>query len=251
MKHVFVVFLVFAGSIASAQTHDAGSLSGTPALADFGPAAMARGAFTLPTSMQAPQDRGPLLAPIFPFYSPENGLSEWGMGWANALVITRTGRLGGAPTDFCFCDNDQFNSPWGRLVPNAAVNGTFYPSALLPQVRVVHSGTIMVATLPDGSVWTFGGPNQVNVSGGTYAWYLTSVVDTAGHQTALSYTANPSGRLFLTTVNYGADFQYLIQIAYTSSGIVAQKSYISGVERDLDRLVDHITFEASHYCWHP
>src|SRR5262249_59651346 len=66
-----------------------GSLIGQLARVEFGPGDLARGAFTLGSPFSVPTDRGPLLASIFPSYSPENGISEWGIGWQGTVSITR------------------------------------------------------------------------------------------------------------------------------------------------------------------
>jgi len=66
------------------------SLAGEYGHVAFGPADVERGGFALALPLKAPEARGPLLAAVFPSYSPDAGLSEWGMGWSTALAVTRT-----------------------------------------------------------------------------------------------------------------------------------------------------------------
>ena len=146
-----LTFVLVVGWLAPAEAQvvappQPGAVSGTYAAVDFGPTGLSRGVFTLPSPMRAPEDRGPLLVDVFPTYSPENGLSEWGMGWASTLAITRSGAKG-SPGHYCFCDSDELNSPWGRLVPNRPANGTFYPQGLQIAARFIHAGATMGASL--------------------------------------------------------------------------------------------------------
>ena len=88
-----------------------GSLAGTLSHVAFGAGDLARGAFKLPLPIEAPGERGPLLAGVVPSYSAEAGLGEWGVGWQADLAIRRFRSLG--ELDFA---TDDFTSPWGRLV---------------------------------------------------------------------------------------------------------------------------------------
>ena len=64
-----------------------GSLAGTLSKLAFGPGDLARGTYALPLPVTLPDDRGPLLAGVIPNYSPETGITEWGMGWQPELKI--------------------------------------------------------------------------------------------------------------------------------------------------------------------
>ena len=85
---------------------------------------LSRGAYTLPLPIELPADRGPLLAKVVPSYSPETGITEWGMGWQPELKIQRFQPRG--EIDFA---TDQLSSPWGRLIPGN--DGSFYPAGTL------------------------------------------------------------------------------------------------------------------------
>src|SRR2546427_7221426 len=58
-----------------------GSIAGAFAHVAFGPGELTRGEYTLAAPIDLPNARGPVLASIVPSYSPEAGLSEWGLGW--------------------------------------------------------------------------------------------------------------------------------------------------------------------------
>ncbi|NOK18595.1 TreTu family toxin [Corallococcus carmarthensis] len=180
-----------------------GSLAGQYAATDLGPADVSRGGFSLASTFAAPSERGVLQAGVFPTYSPEAGIGEWGQGWGVSLAVTRTRVLG--ELDYA---TDDLTGPWGRMVKGT--DGWWYPVGLKGHVRMQEQGDTLVAVLPDGSRWTFGGSARVSTVRGTYAWHLTQVADVTGHKTQLTWTANDSGRLFLTAALYGGlgdDFQ--------------------------------------------
>ena len=91
---VFQDRLVQAPSLSAPER---GSVAGTLAGLSFDPGGLSQGGFALPLPVSAPADRGPLLASVFPSYSPDRGISEWGMGWGAALSIRRV-RVVGVPS---------------------------------------------------------------------------------------------------------------------------------------------------------
>jgi len=213
-----------------------GSLAGQFANVAFGPADVSRGGFTLGSPFDAPSERGAPLAPIFPSYSPDAGISEWGIGWQSTLAITRFRVLG--DLDYA---TDDLSSPWGRCQRGA--DGFWYPTGLASPVRIQPTADGFVAYLPDGEQWTFGGVASVQNLAGTYAWHLRQVVSALGRKTNLSWSANASGRLFLTTVDYGGIgdvTQARVQIAYQT---LAQpfSDFRSGAELVLDRRVSSVS----------
>src|SRR6266542_3081259 len=173
-----------------------GSLTGEYGRVVFGPAEVDRGGFTLPPPFHSPQERGPLLASVFPLYSPDSGISEWGSGWSNKLSVTRTRILGSI--DYA---TDDLSGPWGRLVPGG--DGAYYALNLGSKVRVEWHEPNIIATLPSGDRYTFGGDARFVTSKGTFAWYLTDVETVAGRRTHLTWAKNSSGRLFLQSAQYG------------------------------------------------
>ncbi len=187
-----------------------GSLAGQLSSTAFGPADLSRGAFSLASPFSVPEERGPLQAPIFPTWSPDAGASEWGNGWQARLAITRF-RVSG-DLDYA---TDELTSPWGRC--HLGTDGNWYPAGLATPVRIVPQSDGFIAWLPDGTQWIFGGAARVNAPLGTYAWNLRQVVGPTNRKTNLTWTANASGRLFLTGVDYGGvgdDLQAHVAISY-------------------------------------
>src|SRR5262245_26140618 len=66
-----------------------GSVAGALSKLAFGAADVARGSFVLPLPIELPSQRGALAAKVIPSYSPEGGISEWGMGFESQLEIRR------------------------------------------------------------------------------------------------------------------------------------------------------------------
>ncbi|WP_205525547.1 RHS repeat-associated core domain-containing protein [Pyxidicoccus trucidator] len=187
-----------------------GSLAGQFAATVFGVGDVSRGGFRLPWADALPRERGASLVDALPSYSPESGLSEWGLGWNTGLALTRWRETG--DLDFA---TDELTGPFGRLV--AGADGALYPVGLGQKVRVLAVADGWVAHLPDGSRWTFGGANRVVTSRGTYAWYLTEVVTPTQRKTRVEYEANASGRLFVKALHHGGvgdDFQYRVDFQY-------------------------------------
>jgi hypothetical protein len=171
-----------------------GSMVGQYASVAFGPGDLTRGVFSLPLPIDLPSERGALPAHVAPIYSAEHGLTEWGAGWnAPDLVIYRTRVVG--DLDY---QTDELTGPWGRMVKGD--DGAYYAAGLKTPVRVVVSGTDLVAYLPSGARWTFGTDARITTAAGTFAWYLRDVTSAIGENATFTYTKNASGRPFLTTV---------------------------------------------------
>jgi RHS repeat-associated protein len=200
-----------------------GSVQGSLAGVGFTAAELSRGAFRLPLPIAVPSDRGPLQASVFPAYSPDGGLSEWGMGWTTDLSIHRHRLVG--EVDYTVADG--FMSPWGRLRPGS--DGKLYPSGLSAPVRVAASGPDWIATDSAGTQYTFRASTGVTTAGGTFAWQLTDVISLVGDRTTLEWTKNASGRPFLTRVTWGG------------RNIAAQYELVLGYETLATAFVDHTT----------
>ncbi|ATB30277.1 RHS repeat-associated core domain-containing protein [Melittangium boletus] len=187
-----------------------GSLVGSLAGVAFSASDLSRGGYTLESPFAVPSDQGPLLAPIFPQYSVDQGISEWGMGWQATLALTRFRAVGSL--DYA---TDGLTGPWGELVQGT--DGDWYPRGLSTGVRVAATADGFVAYLPDGTRQVFGGAARVQNARGTYSWHLTEVVTATGWRTSLAYEANASGRLFLKTVSFGGvgnNTQYQVEFVY-------------------------------------
>lgn len=185
--------------------------------------------------IEAPGDRGPLLASVVPAYSAETGLTEWGTGWQSDLAIQRFRPLG--ELDFA---TDDFTSPWGRLV--AGTDG-YYPAGLTSMVRVTASQGGWTALGHDGTHYVFDAADAVVTSHGTFMWMLSRVDTPLGDVTTLQWTRNASGRPFLASVRWGGrgdGTQYRMAFDYESVA-TPFLSYASGDRLVLDQRVTRVT----------
>ncbi len=221
--------LVQAPSLGAPQR---GSLAGTLSKLAFGPGDLSRGTYTLPLPIDLPGDRGPLLAKVVPSYSPETGITEWGMGWQPELKIQRFQPRG--EVDFA---TDQLSSPWGRLIPGD--DGSFYPAGMTNILRVTASGGGWVAQNTDGTRYRFDPADSVVTPRGTFAWMLSRVDTLLGDSTTLTWTRNASGRPYLASVQWGGrgdGTQYQLVLNYEPLA-TAFVSYVSGVKQLHDQRV--------------
>jgi RHS repeat-associated protein len=220
-----------------------GSLIGQLSSVAFGPADVSRGAFSLPSPFSVPNERGSLLASVFPIYSPDAAVGEWGIGWQASLGITRT-RLAG-DLDYAA---DELTGPWGRMIQGS--DGAWYPVGLSRLVRVLFSAgaDAFTAYLPDGTQMTFGGAARVTNAKGTYAWQLVEVVSVTSRKTKLAWAANASGRQFVQSVSWGGvgdDVQYRADLTYAPLP-VPFTDYRSGFALQLDQRVTKVTVLAKN-----
>lgn len=222
-----------------------GSVVGQYAAVAFGPADVSRGGFSLPLPIVIPTERAALPASPFPSYSPDAPLSEWGAGWAVANLEIRRFRDRG-DLDWM---TDDLTGPWGRMV--RGTDEAWYPAGLSTHVRVEQpSADRLVAYLPDGQRWTYGGAAGTEAgSGGTYAWKLVSTEAVTGQRATYTYVRNESGRLFLDAVEYGAvgagDAPARVQIT-TEPVTTPITDYRSGRALVLDRRVSRVTAFVRH-----
>jgi YD repeat-containing protein len=221
--------LVQTPSLASPQR---GSLAGTLSKLAFGPADLSRGAYTLPLPIDLPGDRGPLLAKVVPSYSPETGITEWGMGWQPELKIQRFQPRG--EVDFA---TDQLSSPWGRLIPGD--DDSYYPAGMMNILKVTAFGGGWIAQTTDGTRYHFDAADSVVTPRGTFAWMLSRVDTLVGDSTTLTWTRNASGRLYLASVQWGGrgdGTQYQLVVSYEPLA-TAFVTYVSGVKQLHDQRI--------------
>jgi RHS repeat-associated protein len=243
---VVVVAVFFHSAVASADVFDdvlvqppslsapeRGAIAGTMARLSFGPKEVARGSVSWSSNLVFSGEGGGSLVDFGPRYSPENPLTEWGMGWETSLAIRRFRPTGEVSYD----DGDQFTSPWGRLVQGA--DGFWYVAGLEPRVKFDFEPEedLWRARLPDGTTFSFG--QSVSGERGTYEWYVTRAVSPLRGETVLAYETNDSGRPFLTEVTYGSPFDplaYKVELEYEQlpQSVV---SYRGGIRLALDRRV--------------
>ncbi|MCU0682317.1 MAG: hypothetical protein MUF34_08700 [Polyangiaceae bacterium] len=214
-----------------------GSIAGSLSRLAFGPAALARGAYSLPLPLSAPAERGPLLASVVPAYSAEGGMSEWGVGWQNDLTIRRHRVVG----QIDYGNDDEFTSPWGRLLEGD--DGAYYPAGLRTMVKLESVGGDWRATTSDGTRYYFEAADAVATPYGTYAWHLSRVENAFGDATKLTWTWNESGRAFLSEVHWGGrpdGRQYRMSFAYEPLP-TPLVTYVPGKKMVLDRRVASVS----------
>lgn len=217
---------------------------------------LGQGSYSYPSPIRLPEERGSLLAPVLPTYSPSQVPSEWGMGWRTSLSISRF-RLTGSPryTDIrpgapIGPDDDRLTGPWGEMVRGS--DGAWYPLGLRTVVRVVASadGRELEAFTLEGSRLRFGSSaRELGPLGGsdTYRWYLTDVLSSVGRSTHIDWQGSDHvlgnrSVLFIRQVEYGGSdanhFQYRVLFHYAPNSKSWERStWISGRERIL---ADHI-----------
>ncbi|MCC6810659.1 MAG: hypothetical protein IT381_24730, partial [Deltaproteobacteria bacterium] len=176
--------------------------------------------FRLPAQFDVPNESGSPLWNVFPSYSPDGGLSEWGMGWQSNLSITRWRAIG----EVDYSNADEFLGPWGPMRAGAA--GEWIPRDPSPLVRIVGptatppalpcaasipAGKAFYAFMPDGRVAIFGEevPN--------YSWWIRVVYDPVCRATTMEYVKK-LGRVLVSKVRYGGssaqNLHYTIVVNY-------------------------------------
>jgi RHS repeat-associated protein len=244
-----------------------GSIKGTLSNLGFSASQLSRGTFSLPLPISTPSERGPLQADVVPSYSPDRGLSEWGMGWGADLEIKRAPLTG--DVDF---QADDLVSPWGRL--KKGNDGFFYPAGLASAIRLAKvprtttsrvltavdvvvaralGGALAppndydwVATAFDGTEYRFSAAAGVTAPGGNFSWCLVEVRNLSGDLTSLSWRKNASGRPFLDRVRWGGGSgvqQYDLALTYQPV-TAAFFDHAAGVELALDQRVSVATLSA-------
>lgn len=214
-----------------------GSIAGSLSKLAFGPGSLSRGLYALPLGIDAPGERGELLAGVIPAYSAEGGIGEWGVGWATDLSIKRHRVIG----EIDFTSDDSFTSPWGRLVRGD--DGSYYPAGLHTMVRLTFWGAGWEATTPDGTRYFFDLADAQATPDGIYQWNLSAVRTLFGDSTTLTWTKNATGRAFLSRVIWGGrddGTQYEMAFAYEPLA-TPFVSYVSGTKTLLDQRVTRVT----------
>lgn len=216
-----------------------GNIAGVLSEFSLAAAEVTRGSFSVPAPLDFPDARGAPLVDLTPRYSPESGLSEWGMGFSQQLAIRRDSVEG--EVDYTA---DEFVSPWGRLL--VGTDGYYYPAGFQSRLRFENTDSGWSVVDGQGHAYTF--DLEVTRSVGVYAWYLTQVTNVFGEETSLDYEVNASGRPFLTEVHYGgrgSEDGYVIHINYEPLSETFS-SYTSGQALELDRRVFDVRIYAEN-----
>jgi len=209
-----------------------GSVGGALAHLGFAPGSLSRGDFNLPIPIGLPSERGTTPVNFLPSYAPGNGQSEWGMGWRVDLSIRRFAIVGDLDMS-----GDEFVSPWGRLIK--ASDGRYVPIGAAPRVALLRVDGGWEAVDGDGTKFTFAAADAV---AGSYAWMLSRIDGVLGETTVFGYVRNPSGRPFVSSVEWGgrgSERQYRLELSYETLAIILE-DYRAGSLLALDRRVHEI-----------
>lgn len=210
-------------------TPDRGSVAGELSHLGFEPGNLARGDFTLPIPIALPEERGAPLVGLLPSYAPSNGQSEWGMGWKLDLGIHRSAIVGDIDPA-----GEEFVSPWGRLVKRS--DGSYAPTGAAPTVSLHRVNDGWEALTGSGTRFTFAATDAV---AGGYSWMLSRIDGILGDSTVVSYTRNPSGRPFISTIEWGgrgSEHQYCLVFDYETIATPLE-DYRAGLLLTLDRRI--------------
>jgi hypothetical protein len=142
---------------------------------------LSRGSFSLPSIISAVPTRSLPLLDIFPRYSPDGGLTEWGLGWDNPQLRVQRRQLVGAPH---FDDTDLLSTQWGMFQRSST--GRYLVQGLRSGAEASLVDGNVVVTDTDGTRYVFA--ERVDVKGrGTVVWYLSSIQHPAGDTLTLEY----------------------------------------------------------------
>lgn len=214
------------------------SISGAFAKTAFGADTMGRGVVSLPSPFEYPTSRGSAGIDIRPGYSSEDGLSEWGMGFALHLGVRRFREVG-LPS---FDERDDFSTPFGRITQGD--DGDYYVVGLRARTRFEYKDRVFMAVDPEGTRFTFSADAGIEGPAGVLQWNLVEIETLHGETTAFSWRHNRSGRPFLDAIEYGgtrdAARQVRIEIAYEPVDEVLF-DFSSGQPLRLDERVKKVT----------
>ncbi len=205
---------------------------------------LSQGGMAVPLTLQFPQERGKLLYSIQPTYRAASGLSEWGMGFHNRLMIQRWQE--GRDINY---ETDGLLSPWGVL--KLGTDGFWYPQGLGSRVRVSWSTPESIdAFLEDGTQLQFGRTALVRGPQGVFAWYLTEAISATGDRSQFEYSHELGSENYplLKTVRYGGSTEFPhYQLSFEHESIPAPPfDYRSGRKLVLNQRVKNIAVTAKN-----
>ncbi len=219
-----------------------GSVTGTLAATTFGAEGLAMGALSWPLPLSLPDARVSVPIAIAPVYSPGQGLSEWGLGFATSLALVRFRDVG----DVTFTSDDGLTGPFGPMARGE--DGAFYSHREGSSVRVREEGEALVAYLPDGSRWTFGATTRMPGAGGTFMWLLEHVRTPTGQEARFAYDARPGTRPLLTSMTLGHESRTPVtRVRFEYDPLTTPfVDYRAGVRTTLDRRVARVVMDATN-----
>src|SRR3569623_1851600 len=151
------------------------------------------------------------------------------MGWKLDLGIHRSAIVGDIDPA-----GEEFVSPWGRLVKRS--DGSYAPTGAAPTVSLHRVNDGWEALTGSGTRFTFAATDAV---AGGYSWMLSRIDGILGDSTVVSYTRNPSGRPFISTIEWGgrgSEHQYCLVFDYETIATPLE-DYRAGLLLTLDRRI--------------
>jgi RHS repeat-associated protein len=173
-----------------------GTVGSSLASFELGPATLARGSAGMPSPFAAPTERGEPALAFLPTYVADQGLSEWGMGWAASISIRRFRPIGAI--DYV---TDRFTSPWGTL--SRGDDGAYYADGLAARIRFTLADEAWRAIAPNGTEYVFRSKDALTTPRGTYEWWISEATTLEGERTTFQYDVGTDQRRYLTSATYG------------------------------------------------
>lgn len=200
--------------------------------------ALGRGGFSIHSPMTVSLSRSLPLVDVFPTYSPESGLSPWGLGWDTPQLRVERRHPLGAPR---FDASDFLATPWGRL--SRSSTGRYLSHGITHGVEAsIVNGNVLART-PDGTRFTF--QDRTDVAGrGTAMWLLTRVEHVAGDAVDLSY-ARENGYPLMTEARWSRAGELTLKAVFRYKPVDRVIPDMSlGVVRKLSSRIDTISIFA-------
>ena len=173
-----------------------GTLAGSLSASSIAATDVTRGAFSLPFPVGLPTERGKPLAEILPRYRPDQGQTEWGLGWASQLSLERTALRG----EVAYDDTDLLQSPWGPLTHGT--DGGYHPVGLTQAIRLVKAGPGWEARDQEGNRYVFAEQSGLRGPHGASSWHLVEAKSLNGATSRFVYSVK-LGTAYLDQVTYG------------------------------------------------
>lgn len=203
-----------------------------------------QGALRMPSPFRVPEDRGPIIASIFPSYSSSSlEPSPWGVGWGETGKIKRFREHGPLRYD----GGDDLASPWGILrcrKKQQATCAEYQSIGSVQGIRAVLAGNVLEVHA-DGAVWTFQG---FEATARLFKEYLLKkVVRADGWRTVITWRF-ASGSASPLEIDYASNDldpsilpQYRIKFSYESANPARrQSSGASGFMTEIAELITSI-----------
>ena len=214
-----------------------GSIAGTLAGHSWSNDDVSQGSFKFPGPFSLSVPCSAQLIDLLPTYSPDQGLSVWGMGWSDRLTMQRTQPVG----EVRFDASDIISSPWGPLV--AGDDGSFYPRGMTTPIAAQPDGTGWRVRDAAGNAYNFVAQPPAATWAAAPLWYLEAVTSPTGRKMVLSYASGLAGP-YLESVTWGLGDAPCARLTYVYEPLTRPiEHFLAGTKRSLDRRIVRIDVE--------